>query len=337
MKNQIAQLIYDTYKGNIPTKFAQMDKNVREDKIRKEIFKVLGLDDYERVAFRRAMKVHDKEVFNIIEEIADQVLLDGEYKEEIFVKSFVEVKNSVLGDKNEFYSDVRNELELVEFSGNHWDLERSRIDVGGKMSPKIRTWGVKVYDEFERIMSGRSDFAKLITYIMEAVDRKICEIAKTTFMRGIGNLPAEFKYKGTYNKKKILKVVQHVQASTGIKPILLGTRVALSNLQDMTEFSTNMKDELNLTGGLSKWQGYDCIEIEQTHKVGTFEFTWDDSQVYILTGGDKLVKLYLEGDTETKEINDGITNADRSTEFTLQFKGGCGVAFNKMVGNITFE
>ena len=73
------------------------------------------------------------------------------------------------------------------------------------------------------------------------------------------------------------------------------------------------------------------------NKVGTFEFTWDDSQVYILTGGDKLVKLYLEGDTETKEINDGITNADRSTEFTLQFKGGCGVAFNKMVGNITFE
>ena len=89
MKNQIAQLIYDTYKGNIPTKFAQMDKNVREDKIRKEIFKVLGLDEYERVAFRRAMKVHDKEVFNIIEEIADQVLLDGEYKEDIFFKSFV--------------------------------------------------------------------------------------------------------------------------------------------------------------------------------------------------------------------------------------------------------
>jgi hypothetical protein len=123
MNNKISKIIYDTYRGAdyIPKKFAEMDKASRENAIRKEIFQVLGIEEFEKKTFRRAFRLHEAEVFNIVEELADQVMIDGEYKKNAFFNQFVEIKNLALGDKNEFYVKAINQLEVAEFSGNHWD------------------------------------------------------------------------------------------------------------------------------------------------------------------------------------------------------------------------
>lgn len=336
MNNTVSKLIYDSYKGNIPTKYASMDKSVREDAIRSEIFGILGLEKFERKAFRQAFRLHKPEMFSIIEDIADQVMVDGDYQRNTFFNQFVEVKNNALGDTNEFYVEVKNQLEVAEFSGNHWDLKRRRVDCGQKFSLEVRNYGLRIFEEFERIMSGRADFAKLVSFVIEAVERKLADIAQTTFAAAIGNLPTEFSATGTYNEAKILSVLQHVQASTGVKPIIIGTSVGLAQLQNKStiKVSDNMADEKNAKGYLEVWQGYTCMEIAQGHKVGTFEFTMDDNKLYALTGGDKLVKIYLEGETEIKEISDGESNADRTMDYTLQFKAGSAVAYSHLIGYI---
>ena len=338
MNNTISKLIYDSFKGNgnIPEKYSKMDKSLREDAIRSEILGVLGLETFEKKAFRKAFRQHKPEMFSIIEDIADQVMIDGEYQRNTFFNQFVEIKNYALGDTNEFYVDVKNQLEVAEFSGSHWDLKRRRVDVGQKFGLEMKDYGIKVYEEIERIMSGRADFAKLVTFVIEAVERKLADIAQTTFASAISNLPAEFSVTGTYNESKILEVLQHVQASTGVKPTIVGTSIGLGKLQDKSDIviSDSMADEINNTGRLTTWKGYPTLELAQGHKVGTFEFTMDDDKLYALTGGNKLVKIYLEGETEVKEISDGTTNADRSVEYTLQFKAGSGVAYSNMVGFI---
>ena len=336
MNNTVSKLIYDSFKGNIPTQYAKMDKSVREDAIRSEIFKVLELESFDKKTFRKAFRQHKPEMFSIIEELADQVMIDGEYQRNTFFNQFVEIKNNALGDTNEFYVEGKNQLEVSEFSGSHWDLKRRRVDVGQKFGLEMRDYGIKVYEEIERIMSGRADFAKLVAFVIDAVERKLADIAQLAFAGAIANLPAEFVASGTYNESDILEVLQHVQASNESKPIIIGTSVGLAKLQDKSSIkvSDEMANEKNNFGYLSTWQGYACVEIAQGHKVGTFDFTMDNNKLYALVGDSKLVKIYLEGETEVKEISDGTTNSDRTVEYTLQFKAGSSVAYSNMIGAI---
>ena len=66
--NGIAKIIYDTYKGNIPTKFASVSKEERDEAIRKELFKALGIEEFEKKAFRRAWRENKNKAFAVIEE-----------------------------------------------------------------------------------------------------------------------------------------------------------------------------------------------------------------------------------------------------------------------------
>lgn len=334
--HNIAQLIYDSYKGNIPTQYTSVSKSDREDAIRKELFKVLGIEKFTKKGFRRAFRDKKNDCYAIIEDVANQVMKDGEYQKSTFFNQFVEVKNLDLGDTNEYYVEGVNELEFAEFSGSHFDLRRTRLDVGSSFAPEMKDYGIKVYEYFERIASGRADLGKLITLIADALEKKLASIAQATFAVALSNLPDEFTVGGSYAEAEILEMLAHLEASNGAKPELVGTSTALRQLQGITTvpLSDGMRDTINNIGFLPVWNGYKCMELSQGHKIGTFEFTMDAKKIYAVTGGDKLVKLTLEGDTEVKEISDGTTNADRSMEQTVAFKAGCGVAYNKMIGTI---
>lgn len=336
MHNTISKLIYDSYLGNIPVQYTKMDKSVREEAIRTELLGVLGLEKFEKKAFRKAFRQHKAEVFAIIEDIADQVMKDGLYQMNAFFNQFVEVKNLALGDTNSFYVETKNQLEVSEFSGSHWDLKRKRVDVGQEFTLEMKNYGIKVYEEIERIMSGRADLAKLVTFVIDAVERKLATIAQATLAGAIANLPTGFPVSGSYNESKIIESLQHTQADTGVKPTIIGTATGLAKLQNKSNIpiSNDMADEINKQGYLTVWQGYTCMEIPQGHKVGTFEFIMDDNRLYGLTGGDKLVKICLEGVTEVEEINDGTSNADRTSEYTLQFRAGSAIAYSKMISVI---
>lgn len=334
--NKIAQLIYDSYRGNIPTQYTSISAEAREEAIRKELFSVLGIEEYSKKGFRKAWRTHKNEVYAIIEDICDQVMANGDYQKNAFFNQFVEVKNNALGDKNEFYVEGENQLEFAEFSGSHWDLRRTRVDVGNSFSTEIRDYGVKVFEYFERVASGRADMSTIVVGIADAMERKLADISQATFSTSIANLPTEFKVTGSYDETAILTMLGHVEASNKTKPVLVGTSVALAKLQgkSIIPISDKMADQKNEIGYLPIWNGYKCMEISQGHKIGTFEFTMDNTKIYALTGGEKLVKLFLEGETEVKEISDGTTNADRSMEQTVQFKAGCAVGYNKMIGYI---
>ncbi len=59
--NGLAKVIYNVYKNNIPTEYADMSGADRDEAIRKEIFKILGLESYSRKEFRQAWRQHKNE------------------------------------------------------------------------------------------------------------------------------------------------------------------------------------------------------------------------------------------------------------------------------------
>lgn len=334
--NGLAKVIYNVYKNNIPTEYSSMSSADRDEAIRKEILNILGIEAYEKKAFRQAWRIHKNEVYNLIEEICDQVMVDGEALRDSFFNQFVETKNLALGDKNVFYVEGDNQLELVEFSGSHFDLRRTRIDVGQSFSVSVKNYGIKVYEYFERVMAGRCDFAALVGLIADAINRKMAEIARTTLTAALKTLPTAYHHTGAYDEEAILQVIQHVEASTGVAPRLVGTKMAIRKLQGVvdTKWSDGMIDERNKNGFLTTWNGYSCIELAQGHEKGNENFIMPNNTIYVLTGDEKPVKLILEGDTEVKEVSDGVTNADRSVEQAVILKMGASVIYNKMLGCI---
>lgn len=333
----LAKIIYDTYKGDVPSKYSSVSKSERDEAIRSELLSVLGLEKFEKKAFRRAWRENKNKVYEIIEEIANQVMIDGEYKKSAFFENFVEVRNLALGDKPEFYVEGKNELIVSEFSGSHFDLRKQRIDVGQSFTPEMKDYGIAVFEYYERVASGRASIDKLASLVVEAIDKKLGTIGEATFIAGVENIPTTFKVTGSYNEDNILTMLTHLEASNGEKPTLVGTATAIRKLQGVVDikWSDNMKDAKNQNSIIPVWNSYTCMEISQGHKLGTFDFTMPVNKVYAICGNNtKIVQMVLEGDTETKEISDGIDNADRSLSTAVTFKAGCSVAYNKMIGTI---
>ena len=341
--NVLSTLIYQNYKNDIPSNFANVTASERDEAIRKEFFNVLGLTEgYSKRAFRNAWRTHKNEVYAITEEIAIQLLNNGDLEKDSFFNNFVEVRNLALGDSIEFVVEAENEIEFAEFSGSHMNLRRQRIENYGAFVPEMREYGIKVYTYWEQVAAGRISFDVLVNKIAIAMNKKLAEIAQATFAEALRNLPTEFKVNagGTVEEAPILEMLAHVEAANGVKPMLVGTEAALRKLTgviDIARYSSNMKDAVNENGLLSVWNGYVLMPIKQGHKIGTFEFTMDNEVIYALCGDEKPVKVILEGDVIVREVSDGLTNADMSLEQAVSFKAGCGVQYNKLFGLIQFS
>ena len=333
--NEIAKLIIDNYNNDLPTQFSAKTKAERDEMIRQEMLDVLGMTKFDAMSFRKAMRnpVTNVKVFEIIENVITEGIIKGTYKNAFF-DQFVETKTTDAGDINEFYVEPRHQLVAAEFSGSHFDLKRQRIDVGQSFSVEMRDFGIKVYEYLERVLASRCDFVTLVNLLQEAVDRKLREISYTTFEALLNRLPEQWTVSGSFDEAEILEVCAHIEADAG-EVTFVGTKIALNKLQGKVTLpaSDAMKDERNQKGYVSVWNGYRCIELEQVHKQGTFDFLMSNDEIYLIAGDTKPVKMAVTSGL----INEtsGYQNHDMSMEYTYTFQAGVSVVLDKAIGKIT--
>ena len=333
--NEIAKLIIDNYNNDLPTQFSAKTKAERDEMIRQEMLDVLGMTKFDAMSFRKAMRnpVTNVKVFEIIENVITEGIIKGTYKNAFF-DQFVETKTIDAGDINEFYVEPRHQLVAAEFSGSHFDFKRQRIDVVQSFSVEMRDFGIKVYEYLERVLASRCDFVTLVNLLQEAVDRKLREISYTTFEALLNRLPEQWTVSGSFDEAEILEVCAHIEADAG-EVTFVGTKIALNKLQGKVTLpaSDAMKDERNQKGYVSVWNGYRCIELEQVHKQGTFDFLMSNDEIYLIAGDTKPVKMAVTSGL----INEtsGYQNHDMSMEYTYTFQAGVSVVLDKAIGKIT--
>lgn len=115
--NEFKQLMFDTASNN-----QKVTKEEANDKIREIMFSVLGVDENSsRAEVRRAIRRHKIDIFEIIEETVENLLVSG-WGANPFFNEFVEIKSMALGDTNEFYVPDETILTVSEVSGNHHDI-----------------------------------------------------------------------------------------------------------------------------------------------------------------------------------------------------------------------
>ena len=346
--NKLARIILDCSKGQIPTAYSSMDKQAREDAIRQELLNIMGLEKFEKKAFRKAMRKPEVQVavFEIIEEVVDENFKTDSDTLSRFAQLFCEVKNLALGDKNIFFVEGKHSLTVSEYSGSHMTSRRQRFESGQSFSLEMRNFIISVYVYVEQLLAGRQDLATLVMALNEAVAKKIDAIILTAFESGLTNLPASYKVTGSYNEANILTMLDKLQAvNGGEKPRLIGTSAGLRKLQGIENLATagrlseKMKDQVNEQFYMPVWNGYECVEITNTIKEGTIdELVLDSNRIYAVCGDEKICKVVFEGESMVKEnSSDNFYNADLTIDYTLAFKASACVAYSGIVGTITLQ
>lgn len=317
---------------NNPAQVQQFSKGKDIDtQIRKAFFEIMGTDKPTGKDIRR----HEVAIFEILEEVLTETYLKSVEEDEFFMR-FAETRNLALGDTQEFYVEDDGVLFVSEHAGNHWNISRQKMEGGTTFPVRVKSFAAAVYGDFERFITGRSDFARLIGKVGQAIQNKIYSEVAASFASATANLPTQFTATGTYSEEDLLDVVAHVEAASGTNAVIVGTRKGLAKVWgglDKQLFSEQMKNELNNTGRVATAHGLTLAQLPQVHKANSFDFAYDDSKLLILPANDeRFIKIVFEGEDYVKQVADNTTNVDMSYEYKFITKFGTAAIFGSALG-----
>jgi hypothetical protein len=310
------------------------------EKIVQKFKAVLGLDEKPTKAeVRKALRKHQLDVYEIIEETVDGILVTG-WNENPFFNEWVDVRNLAAGDKNEFYVEDTSVLSVMKISGNHHDIIRQRVGAGSTESIDTSWIGLKVYAEFERLLMNLETFADLVAKIQKAIDAYVNETIYNSLM-GIGaTLGTQWHKTGAITeatKKDFDTLIMDVGIASDSEVVVMGTRAALSSVYDLNKVewaSEKVKDEKYLTGRFGYYDGVRLVELKQGFKKNdTTQYLISNTTLFVMPVGiEPMIKLVYEGDTQMYNIQDAGTNMDMTYSSEVQTKLGVGVMTNRKFG-----
>lgn len=136
-----SELLLDAARGT-----TEVSKKAADAKIVEIFNNVLGITKESTPMQRRqALRAHQAECFSIIEETVQSLLITDWAVDPFFTK-YVDVRNLALGDRNEFFVDDQSILEMMQISGNHWNLIRQRLGAGQSTSITTSWIGAKHFN-----------------------------------------------------------------------------------------------------------------------------------------------------------------------------------------------
>lgn len=336
-------LMIDTARGT-----QSVDKKEAEGKIREMLFTVLELDTESvkrEKLVKRAIKNKKNDVFEIIEDVVEDMLVQG-WQENEFFEQFVETKNLADGDANEFWTEDDVILSVAQVSGDHHDIILQRLGEGESYSVKTSTYAAAVGTDIRLFLTGRKDWSVLINAIYRAFDKQIKDTMYYEAMHVGAKLPVgEMFNKATplnaSTKEIVDQLIEDVSsANGGCEVVIMGVSTAVKKLSNLTLIdwvSEKMKDEKNETGRVGYYEGTSLIEIPQRFrkKGSTLErMVATDTLLVLPKVENKFIKFVNVGDPEIVEVTEQGARADDTMKFDYQQSFGIGTQVGKYFGCI---
>ena len=295
---------------------------------------------------RRILKANRELAYALIEEVIDEMIITG-WMENPFFKEFVDSKNLALDDENDFYIEDDSILSVSKVSGNHHNMIRQRLGAGRHFSVAGEWYGIKIYADYERLLTGAEDWATFVTKVTDAINRYLYDALYAALRGAKESLGANWVKSGaleTTNKATLVKLCQDVAMATGSEVTIFGARTALSSLTGMADVNwapESVKEEYYKNGGvLGNWEGFRVAEIGQGLKRGaginsaSVEYQLDTDRLYIIPTNvaNKFIKVVNYGETQVEQVTDNGTNRDGSREYEVLYKMGINVVLNTVFG-----
>lgn len=318
--NDIVKLAVDGYRGSVEKYSVKQS----QDTIRQALIEANNGKTY--LDYRDIRDGKCNGLFTLVETILNATVVEGLQGDEYF-NALVDFRNVAEGDSPVFTVEDNNLFVVAEVADGTQGVRRQRL--GGVSETTIPTTlkVVRIYEEMNRVLSGRVDFNTMINKVAESFNQKLLNdiytlwsAATATQMGGTTYFPTA----GSYDEDSLLDLISHVEAAAGGKPAtIIGTKKALRSIKESI-VSDAAKDELHNMGYVGKFYGTPVVAAPQRHKVGSTEFTLDDNILTIIAGDDKPLKVVYEGDPIVL-MGDPMSNADFTQEYLYGVKYGTGI------------
>lgn len=283
----IVKLAVDAYRGNVE----KYSVNQSQDTLRQVLIE--ANNGKTTLDFRDIRDGRCNGLFTLLEEILSATVVQGLQGDEHF-NTLVEFRNVAEGDSPVFIVEDNNLFVVADAADGTQGIRRQRL--GGKTETTIPTTlkVVRIYEELNRVLSGRVDFNTMINKVAESFRQKLLNDIYTLWsgataaqMGGTTYFPTA----GSYDEDGLLELIAHVEAAAGGKQAtIVGTKKALRNLKESI-ISDGAKDELHNMGYVGKFYGTPVVATPQRHKVGSTEFVLDDNCLTVIAGDDKPIKV----------------------------------------------
>lgn len=318
--NDIVKLAVDAYHGNVE----KYSTNQSMDTLRQALVDLNGgstMLDYKKIRDGEC-----KGLFTLIETILSRTVVEGLQGDEFF-NSLVEFRNVAEGDKNLFIVEDDNLFVVAEIADGTQAIRRQRLGGSSETSIPTSLKGVKIYEELNRVLSGRVDFNYFINKVAESFRKQLLDDiyaawmgATADQMGGVTYFPAA----GAYDEDELLELIAHVEAAAGGKPAtIIGTKKAVRNLKPAMD-SDGYKNDMYNFGYAGKFYGTPVVVTPQRHKVGSTDFVMSDDFLTIIAGDDKPIKCVREGNPLVL-MGDPMQNQDLTQTYLYCEKYGIGI------------
>lgn len=273
---------------------------------------------------------HKYDAFEIMEDVL--ALPMGKELTTILNKC-VEIEDQNLGDKKVWKVPSVEKFKVAKIASGHQDLRRQRIGQDRVIEFSTEWFGIKIYEEFENLVSGRIDFGQLITNVRESFEKHIATMVTLAVFDSYTSLSAgKFYVEGAVTTTNLSQLISRVETKTGMKCAVYGSKTSLSKIADkqLANASDAMKHEYGSMGYIGKFEGTDLIELPQSlDNEDNFEVP--DDMLIVIPIGLKTIKVVFEGEPIVNE-GEELSRNDLQKEYVFMRKMGIGVAISNYHG-----
>ena len=318
--NDIVRLAVDAYRGNVEKYSVKQS----QDTLRKALIEKNNGKTY--LDYRDIRDGKCNGLFTLIEQILSVTVVEGLQGDEYF-NDLVESRNVAEGDSPVFTVADNNLFVIAEAADGTQGVRRQRLSGVTETTIPTTLKVARIYEEMNRVLSGRVDFNEMINKVAESINQKLLNDIYTLWTSATANQlggTTYFPTAGAYDEDTLLDLISHVEAAAGGKPAtIIGTKKALRSIKESI-MSDGAKDELHNMGYVGKFFGTPVVATPQRHKVGSTEFVMSDKVLTIVAGDDKPLKVVYEGDPIVM-MGDPMNNADFTQEYLYGVKYGTGI------------
>lgn len=274
-------------------------------------------------------------LFSIMEDLIDTIREENINQNSIY-SMFVEERNLSDGDEAKFNIEDATDLIMAESSYGNLGVRRQRIGEGQAITLTPIQHTLVLYDEFQRLMSGKIDINTLVDKVSQAIENKkldevyaiFSSLSKTDYNVDEGS--------GSYSEATFGDYIDKIEAMNKGNKVMLVTTKSMARKIKASDDSSTGKDSQYNNGYATKWNGIDVVAVPQRFQLGTTKMAFPTDKIFVVPVGDnKPIKIVNQGGTILDMDTTGLTNADQSVEITAQLAWATGFVSAGVVGKYT--
>ena len=288
--NEILAVCIDTIRG-VPDKYSSKQTS---EEIRNALIEMNG----------NSTKLSPKTfrpgnpVFELIQELIPVIIDEGIRSQNNPLLDLMEYRNIADGDSTEFYVDADAYFAVASAARGIRDVRRQRISGGTTVSVPTEMKIVRVYENAGRLLAGKITWDKFVDGVTKAFNEAISTMgfnALKNITASTAGLNATYVKSGSITESNLLTLVEHVEAATGKKATIYGTKTAIRLLGSAVTTSNEINTDLYNQGYYGKISGVPTYAFAQVHEPGTDTFLLPNDALWVIAADDKPIKVVNEG------------------------------------------